>query len=175
MNPLEPMRLFEALAQEDVNYVLVGGLAAAMNGTTRVTRDIDIAYAGDRGNLERLCRAVNRFEPRMKVFGKREGRVIVLTPGVLKKQGVVQLVTSIGEVDLLDKLTGFHSFAYVRELSTVEDVGVPVRVLGIDGLLKAKRALKRPKDMYDIAELEALRGAPTSAEAPIALGDASPE
>ena len=159
MIPMRPREVLGALIDEKVDFVLIGGLATMIHGGTRVTRDIDIAHATHRGNLERLCRALNRFEPRRIVFGEPTGRVMKLTPELLKRNGVIQLATTAGEVDLLDKIEGFASYSYVKTLSEIQKLGVPVPVLSAEGLIKTKRAMNRPKDIQDIAELQAIQEA----------------
>jgi len=162
MKPMQPAQLLAALVAERVDFVLIGGLAATIRGTTRVTRDIDIAYATHASNLKRLCAVLNRYDPMPIDLGQVHGDVIALTPDLLKSKGVLQLSTSLGEVDLLNRVEGFKSYGAIQKLS--EDYILPnaagiVSVLSIDGLLKAKRAMNRPKDKQDIVELEALKQA----------------
>jgi hypothetical protein len=150
--------LLRALDEEHVEYVLVGGLAANLHGTTRITKDVDIAYDSSSGNRARLCKVINRFLPRRMVLGQAEGGAIQLTPGILKRDRIVQLDTSVGQVDLLPTIRGFFNYWNIKQASTTgeSEQGCPVRFLSIEGLLKAKKALKRPKDVQDIVELEAL-------------------
>jgi hypothetical protein len=163
---MDPRPLLEALVEEEVDFVLIGGLAAAIMGTTRVTRDIDIAYATFAENLERLCEVLNRFEPRIKVLGKPTGGVVTLLPVFLRHTRIVQLVTSVGEIDILDRIAGFRTYGQIAKHAQTIDLGFPVRVLGIEGLIRAKRAMKRPKDLHDIVELEALADAAPGASDP---------
>ena len=148
--------LIEALVAEKVDFVLVGGLAAMFNGTTRVSLDVDIAYATYSSNLEGMARVLNAFEPRIKFLGKPSEEAITVTPEMIKKQRVMQFVTSAGEIDILDVIGGFKTYGQIKRYSTVEDYGFPINILSIEGLIKAKRALKRPKDLADLIELEAL-------------------
>ena len=150
--------LLRALDEEGVEYVLVGGLAANLHGTTRVTKDVDIAYDGSGANLTRLCKAINRFEPRHIVLGQADGSPFVLQPEELKRRRVLQLQTTAGQVDMLPTIRGFFNYWNVKAASQVAELegGAPVRFLSIDGLLKAKEAMKRPKDVQDIVELKAL-------------------
>jgi hypothetical protein len=159
MNPMRPAELLEALSSERVDFVLVGGLAATIRGTTRVTRDIDIAYSTEGRNLERLCAVINRYEPRRIVLGEPSSGILTLTPAILKRDGVLQLSTSLGEVDLLNRIEGFKSYGAIKKLAepyVLPGKEIHVAVLSVEGLLKAKRAMKRPKDQHDIVELEAL-------------------
>lgn len=150
--------LLRALDEEGIEYVLVGGLAANLHGTTRVTKDVDIAYDGSGANLIRLCRAINRFEPRTIVLGQAEGSSFTLVPEELKRRRILQLQTTAGQVDMLPTIRGFFNYWTVKAASQIAELesGVPVRFLSVRGLLKAKNAMKRAKDAQDIIELEAL-------------------
>ena len=156
-----------ALAQEGVDFVLVGGLAANLHGSTRVTRDIDIAYATHHENVQRLCAVINRFEPRAMVLGEPEGDVLTLTPDRLKRERILKLHTTIGELDMLNSIEGFKSYGQIKKLSEASEIanGLMVPVLSVSGLLKTKRALRRPKDLQDIIELEAIQEVQSTAKA----------
>jgi hypothetical protein len=52
-------RLIEALAAENVRFVIVGGVAMVLHGSTRVTQDLDVRYTRDDANLEAMVRALS--------------------------------------------------------------------------------------------------------------------
>lgn len=60
----DPERIFEALADSSVSFVLIGGMAAILHGDAGVTMDIDIAPAYDAGNLDRLAKALRVLRAR---------------------------------------------------------------------------------------------------------------
>jgi hypothetical protein len=47
--------LLEALAAGEVDFVVFGGVAGGTYGSAYPTYDLDVAYARDRANLERLA------------------------------------------------------------------------------------------------------------------------
>ena len=51
--PLDPKRILTTLAQHDVQFVLIGALAAGLQGFPRATYDAHITPAKDRDNLDR--------------------------------------------------------------------------------------------------------------------------
>ena len=68
------------------------------------------------------------------------------------------LVTDLGNIDLLGEIAGFGSYEeIVANSETVELYGIPCRILTLDGLIRAKRAAGREKDLRLIPELEALK------------------
>ena len=161
MNPgMRPGDLLDALDSNKVDFVLIGGLAAALHGTTRITQDIDIAFASHRENVERLCQVINTQHPHEIGFGGSLSP-IELTPTIVKRGSVVHLATDVGRVDLMSRVDGFNSYAALKKFSQPYEFadGKTCIVLSIDGLLKAKRFLKRPKDAQDIVELEAIAAA----------------
>ena len=56
--PFRPRELLRVLAAHDVDFVVVGGMAGTARGSAYITRDLDIAYARDDENLERLAAAL---------------------------------------------------------------------------------------------------------------------
>ena len=57
----DPVRICEILNEEEVDYVVVGGFAAVVRGSSLPTRDIDIVPSRSRENLDRLGRALRRM------------------------------------------------------------------------------------------------------------------
>ena len=53
-NPFDPLPLLERLADAEIDFVVIGGVAGGAHGSSYPTYDLDIAYAGDRPNIERL-------------------------------------------------------------------------------------------------------------------------
>lgn len=69
-------------------------------------------------------------------------------------------ITEIGDVDLLGEVAGVGNYKDVIENSEFKELfGLQVRVLTLDGLIKAKTAAGRTKDLLVLPELEALREA----------------
>lgn len=68
------------------------------------------------------------------------------------------LITSIGDIDLLGEVAGSGDFEAVKKSSVFDTLyGCEVRILTIEGLIKAKRAAGRTKDLIVLPELEALQ------------------
>jgi len=70
---------------------------------------------------------------------------------------VMTLITSEGALDVFDIVKGVGRFELVKEASVVVDAGrFEFPALDLRGLVKAKRAAGRPKDIDQIPELVAL-------------------
>lgn len=59
-------KLLDALAAGHVDFVLIGGLAMTLRGSSRVTEDLDLCYSRDATNLERVASSLAAFRPRLR-------------------------------------------------------------------------------------------------------------
>jgi hypothetical protein len=149
-------RIVEALAKERVAFVVIGGLAMVLQGSSRTTVDLDLCYARDPENLERLATALAPLHPRLRGFAPE--LPFFWDAQTLRSGANFTLVTGVGDVDLLGDVPGVGGFAEVAaSADELELYGVKVLVLGIDGLERAKRSAGRAKDLLDLAELAQIR------------------
>jgi hypothetical protein len=66
--------------------------------------------------------------------------------------------TDIGDIDLLGEVAGVGNYEAVENESVIMELfDFDVKVLSLNGLIKAKRAAGRPKDLLVLPELEALK------------------
>ncbi len=148
-------RLLQALAAGGVEYILVGGLAANAHGAIRTTRDVDVVYARSRANLERLEKTLAPLRPYLR--GAPPGLPFRLDVATLQSGLNFTLITDLGELDLLGEVPGGGRYEDLLPHSDMLDLfGVSCRCLGLDALIRVKRAAGRPKDFEAVAELEAL-------------------
>ncbi len=155
------MRLTEILAalrDARVECVVVGGVAANVHGSPRITADVDICYDPAPENLERLARLLAGWHAYLR--GVEPGLPFTLDPRTLRTAPVMTLVTDVGDVDIMDRVAGVGDYPAVKAASVETRVtGVPARILALDALIAAKRAAGRRKDRQDLIELEALKEA----------------
>jgi hypothetical protein len=145
----------QALCGAGVDFVVIGGLAATLHGSARITYDLDICYSRASVNLRRLIEALAPFHPRPRGFPA--GLPFVWDEGTLRNGTVFTLQTDIGAIDLLAEVAGLGSFDDVKQHSiTVEAFGRQISTLDLPGLIQAKRAAGREKDLSALAELESL-------------------
>ena len=57
----DPVRICTILNEEGVDYVVIGGFAAVVHGSSLPTRDIDLLPSRNPSNLDRLARALKRM------------------------------------------------------------------------------------------------------------------
>jgi hypothetical protein len=147
-----------ALAQARVRFVIVGGLAVTIHGSSYVTFDLDFCYARDRENLSRLAQALGPFRPRLR--GAPTGLPFRFDEDTLRNGLNFTLTTDVGDIDLLGDVVGVGDYgAALAASGRVELFGATFDVLTLDALIASKRAAGRPKDLLVLPELEALREA----------------
>jgi hypothetical protein len=120
-----------ALADAGVNFIVVGAYAAAIQGSTLVTRDLDICYERTPENLRRLASALSPLHPRLR--GVPEGVPFVLDERALGQGMNFTLQTDLGEIDLLGELSGVGQFpALLPDAVSVVLHGTSFRVASIE-------------------------------------------
>jgi hypothetical protein len=148
--------LLRCLREAGVDFMLVGGAAATVHGSARLTLDLDVVYARTPENLARLAAALAPHRPYLR--GAPPGLPFQWDADTLEHGLNFTLTTTLGELDLLGEIVGGGGYeALLPESISVAVFGVDCLCIGLDALIRAKRAAGRPKDLEAIAELEALR------------------
>jgi len=150
--------LLTALVDGAVDFILVGGAAATVHGSSRLTQDVDIVYSREQANLARLTAALAPHQPYLR--GAPRGLPFSWDEHTLRRGLNFTLTTTLGDIDVLGEIVGGGGFDDLRphaiELSLF---GVRILCLGLDKLIEVKRAAGRPKDLEAIAELEEIADA----------------
>ncbi len=148
--------LLTRLIETQVDFVLVGGFAGVVHGCSCVTQDIDICCDFSLENLMALQKAVSNLHPvhRMTPGRKR----LNLTEQTCSQLKNLYLDTDIGQLDCLSFIDGLGDYQMVKQASELVKIkDLPLRILSLDGLIKAKKAMNRPRDRQVIFELEAIK------------------
>ena len=150
--------MLSGLTKKKVRFVVVGGVAAAAHGSSRVTNDLDICYDAETvANIAALASLLAEW--RAYPRGVEEGltRSFIMDDRTLRNAPILTLTTREGDIDVMDRIAGVGPYDAVRRRSeTVSALGVRFRVLDLPSLIKAKRAAGRPRDFDHLPELEAL-------------------
>src|SRR3974390_2492098 len=138
-------QILERLNRAEVEYVLVGGLAAVFHGVPLVTRDIEICLPLSEANLLRLERALADLHPVHRQTPQRlPFSVAADFPRGLKN---IYLRTDWGVLDCLGEIKGIGDFIAVRRRSLLIELPIGAcRVLDLEALIDAKSALDRRQD-----------------------------
>jgi hypothetical protein len=149
-------RQLRLLAQAGVDFIVIGGMAAAAHGSVRATLDLDVVYSRDPENVRRLVAALAPHRPYLR--GAPPGLPFVLDEATVMHGLNFTLTTDLGDFDLLGEVVGGGGYRdLLPDTMEIEAFGVRCRYVTLDALLRLKRAAGRPKDLEAIAELELIR------------------
>jgi hypothetical protein len=139
-----------------VDFVVVGGVAVVVHASPRFTRDLDISYATDTANLERLGTVLVSLDARLR--GVEDDLPFIPDARTLRHTEMLTLTTRDGDLDLLVDPPGSPGYpALRRHADVVELDGAPVRIASLEHLIEMKRAAGRPQDEIDVESLEVAR------------------
>lgn len=148
--------IIERLIEAQADFVLVGGLAAVTHGSSMATQDIDICCDFSPDNLLRVQSALSGLHPVHRMTTNRVP--LELNEANCANLKNLYLETDIGQLDCLGEVLGLGNYSTVKLLSeSIELDGHLCRILKIDALITAKKAMGRSKDIETIHQLEAIQ------------------
>ena len=138
------LRLLGALHRHRVEYVVVGGVAAILEGAPITTIDLDIVFSTDAENVGRLAGLLSELDAR---YRDPAGRVIRPTEARLRENSINLLETDLGLLDAMQQIGAGWTFDDLLSRSHLLDVGdTETRVLGLDSVIESKEGADREKD-----------------------------
>jgi len=153
--PLIEMQL-RLLGEFKVDCIIVGGVAATLHGSEIPTTDLDVCYARNSLNLERLTKALQSVNAQLR--NAPRDIPFILDAETLRMGLNFTFTTDIGSLDLLGEVRGVGYYEDVLQGSLIIELfGYPFAVVEIGRLIVAKRTAGRPKDLLTIIELEAIQ------------------
>ena len=148
--------LLAGLSKHEVSFVVVGGAAAIVHGSARLTLDLDIVYQRSPENLDRMVEALSQINPYPR--GAPPGLPFLWDRITLERGLNFTFVTSLGWIDILGEIPGGGTYEQLLpDAKKVDLFGTECFCLSLEQLIRAKRAAGRPKDFEALAELEAIR------------------
>ncbi len=146
---LEAEAIIDAFNRFAVNYVVIGAFAAiAQHVPIPATMDIDFFASPNKINLERLTKALEHLDAKIRVGDVDEGVAFDRSPKFLTKMKMLNLTCKFGEFDILFEATGVHDFEDLEERSLFVLVGkTETHVASVQDIAKSKRAAGRTKDL----------------------------
>jgi predicted nucleotidyltransferase len=148
--------LLKALVDAGVEFVLVGGVAANLHGSSHMTKDLDVVTRLSVENCSRILVALSPYAPRFyQSYGKP---AVTRTAAELAEFKNLYWDTAIGRIDLLGTMPPVGDFDRVLQASVEVDLGeVRCRVVALDDLIAVKAFVGRPKDRAVEFELRAIK------------------
>lgn len=152
----DAFELLRRLTNTGVDFVVIGGVAAVLHGSARLTRDLDIVFAPDDPNLDALGRVLVASEARLR--GVEEPVPFIADARTLRNVQLLTLETNAGWFDVHRRPEGAPPYDGLRRHAERMDVGgFSILVASVDDMLAMKRAAGRTQDLLDIETLEAIK------------------
>ena len=150
--------LLRRLAEANVEFVVVGGLAVNAWGVVRGTKDVDVVVAPDIENLKRVAQVAVASGGHVQQGEALLGSAISIASALASGEQVA-IETDLGRLDVVQGLDGVPSYADLRpQASEAEILGVTVAVCSLEDLKAMKRAAGRTRDLADLEDLDAAGG-----------------
>jgi predicted nucleotidyltransferase len=154
--PADFQTLLHRLTQEEVKFIVIGGMAMVSHGSAFITADLDICYARSDANLEALAGALEPLHPYLR--GAPPELPFRLDRPTLKAGLNFTLTTDAGDLDLLGEVKGVGRYEDALPGSVEFEIyGHAVRIMGLDDIIRAKEAAGRDKDRIHLKELRELK------------------
>ena len=150
MTEFDPVALLRVLRAHQVDFLVVGGIAARLRGAPLLTQDVDIVPSADRDNLERLAKALQALDARLRTTTEPDGMPFPFDPGLLESATVWTLVTKHGDLDLVMSPSGTGGYRDLvvdaDELKVAVGPDLTVKVASLADVIRSKEAAGREKD-----------------------------
>lgn len=153
MTEFDLRSLLQALREQEVEFVVIGGVAVGAHGYVRATMDLDIVPDPDPENLTRLVQFLDSLGATLPTAGGRpfdagrDARVVL-------RGGSVTADTSYGGLDIVQLAQGVPPYSQLAADAVETDLlGVPVRVCSLGRLREMKEAQGRTQDRADLENL----------------------
>ena len=141
-------KLLAKLARADVKFIIVGGVAVALNGFLRTTEDVDILIESSADNVMRLLNALGNF-------GEGHARELSRTD-FSDSEGAIRIIEDF-PLDVFTMMRGKRYADLVGSTKTTRIDDVEVRYLNSEALIALKSDSQRDQDRIDVSALRALK------------------
>lgn len=136
--------VFASLSSHEVQYLVIGGIAAVLHGVPRATFDLDILIRPDRENAERLLQAL---------LSAGLATASLTTPGEVLANEITIFQDRV-RIDVQTSTPGLEFDEAWRRRETMSYEGQPFFVVSKEDLVASKRASGRAVDLEDVQVLE---------------------
>jgi predicted nucleotidyltransferase len=152
--------LLEELVRDEVEFLIIGGVAVGYHGHVRATKDVDVVPAPDPSNLERLAHTLERLGAEVEGADEFDAAEIPnpLDPNALAEGGNWVLLTRLGRLDLM-QWVGDDALWEKLSPAAIDDQigGLPIKMVSYEDLIELKEIAGRPEDLTDLQRLRQAR------------------
>ena len=146
---------------DDVEFLIIGGVAVGFHGFVRGTKDVDIVPNPEPDNLARLAKVLVALDAQVDGTEEFEDDELPdpLDPGALALGGNWVLNTRLGRFDIMQWIGDDPLWEKLSPAAIEAEVGgLPVKFAGYENLVALKEQAGRPQDLIDLARLREARG-----------------
>ena len=148
-------QIIPPLVRAKIDFILIGGMAAILHGSARVTVDVDLVYSRADENIERLAAALEPHRPYLR--DAPSNLPFAWNAKTIRHGLNFTLSTALGDLDLFGEVAGAETYSDLLPHSfDVEAFGVRFKCIDLPTLIRIKEAAGRPKDREAIGELRVL-------------------
>jgi len=154
-SPFDPKSMLRVLQEHEVDFIVIGAVAAVAQGSPIATRDLDVTPSQAADNYERLAAALVELEAKLRL-PDGTGLEFPIEPGYFAGNTAWTLLTRFGVLDLVYVPAGTQGFDDLRRQAIELDLGIgePFLVASLLDVIRMKEAANRLKDR---GQLPALR------------------
>lgn len=136
-----------------VRFVLIGGVASSIHGSSRATFDLDLVYDRSDENLTRIVDALAPLHPYLR--GAPPGLPFRFDFKTLQNGLNFTLTSDLGDIDLFGEVPGGGIYQNLLQESIEVRLGdnASIQVVDLDALIRLKNAAGRARDLEAVAEL----------------------
>lgn len=139
--------ILRVLSHHGVAFVVIGGLAAYLQGSPFPTEDIDVTPEQSAENLDRLSAALFELEARVRTQGVPDGLPFSHDATSLGAARVWNLTTRYGDLDISFEPSGTRGFHDLEQEAVAISIrGLDVRLASLADIVRSKSAANRDKD-----------------------------
>jgi hypothetical protein len=140
------LSILETLVRNQVEFIVVGGIAAGLRGAPVMTLDLDVVHSADPANVSRILTALEQLDAWYRHHPERR-----LRPDAshLASPGHQLLMTRYGPLDVLGMIGKGRTYFDLLPLAVEMEVrsGVRIRVLSLEAQIAVKEELGGEKDV----------------------------
>lgn len=149
--------ILRVLVEHRVDFVVIGGMAAYVQGSPLPTLDVDVTPDASADNLQRLSDALRALDARVRHPDVSEGLPFAHDAASLARSVFWNLVTPYGELDVSFSPAGTSGFSDLAQNAGTVVVGsTRVSVASLADVVRSKDAADRPKDRRALPVLREL-------------------
>jgi predicted nucleotidyltransferase len=144
--------VLEGLIKADVNFILVGGLAAVVQGAPVTTMDVDIVHSRSSENIVKLLAFLKSIGA---VHRRLDKKLIEPTERDISGEGHALFSTRLGPLDVLAVIEEGKTYDDLLEHTVdVKFRGYTIKVIDLKMMIELKKTSKDPKDKQRLPVLE---------------------